>query len=165
MPDLLDDPRRVAEVDGVVRSGAATGPVLEDLLQEAAQVAGAPMATLNLLDADTQHQTATCGFSGSSSPRDESMCAMSMRIGGFVHVPDASRDSRFADSPWVDGRRADVRFYAAAPLVAASGSVLGTLCVFDVQAHELDGDQREQLTDLADRVVAVLAERTPAAGE
>ncbi len=71
---------------------------------------------------------------------------MSMRIGGFVHVPDASRDSRFADSPWVDGRRADVRFYAAAPLVAASGSVLGTLCVFDVQAHELDGDQREQLT-------------------
>ena len=157
--DLMDDQARVAEVERCLATGAASGPQLDDLVAEAAAIAGAPMATLNLLDADTQHQTATCGFAGSSTPRTESMCALSMRLGGFVHVPDASRDAHFAGSPWVDGRRADVRFYAAAPLVSPSGHVLGTLCVFDVQPQELDPTQIQRLTALAGRVAARVADQ------
>ncbi len=154
----LDDAREAARAEGVRRGLSASAERAEELqavLAEAAQVAGAPMATVNLLDAERQHQPVTCGFEGGSSPRSESMCALSMRLGGFV-VPDASLDARFAGSPWVDGRRADVRFYAAAPLVTPSGHVLGTLCVFDVQPHQLDPAQIERLEGLAGRVAGLL---------
>lgn len=155
-PDSGRETARVEQVRRGLRASAERAEELQAVLTEAAQVAGAPMATVNLLDAEQQHQAVTCGFAGGSSPRSESMCALSMRIGGFVHVPDASLDTRFADSPWVDGRRADVRFYAAAPLVSPSGHVLGTLCVFDVQPHQLDPAQVERLEALAERVTGLL---------
>ncbi len=147
--DLSDTPARLAAVERGLERAAAAVQDLEEVLREASAVAGAAMATVNILDADTQHQTATAGFEPAPSPRSESMCAMSLRLGGFVHVPDASADARFASSPWVDGRRADVRFYAAAPLVTPGGQVLGTLCVFDVVAHRLRADQIERLEELA----------------
>lgn len=144
------------EVRRCLSAAAHRAEELQAVLTQAAQVAGAPMATVNLLDEEQQHQAATCGFTGGSSPRSESMCALSMRIGGFVHVPDASLDERFAGSPWVDGRRADVRFYAAAPLISSSGAVLGTLCVFDVRPHQLDPAQVDRLEDLAARASDLL---------
>ncbi len=154
--DPLDDPLRLSEVARCLRSPAIGRGDLQDVLREASAVAGAPMATLNLVDADTQHQAVTAGFPGARSPRSESMCARSMQIGGFVHVPDASLDPRFSSSPWVDGRRADVRFYAAAPLVTEQGVVLGTLCVFDVVPHHLDEQQVQRLRLLAQQATELL---------
>ena len=54
---------------------------------------------------------------------------------GPVEVPDAREDPRFAANPFVTGRLAHIRFYAASQLRAPSGAVLGTLCVFDEVAR------------------------------
>ncbi|SDQ62808.1 GAF domain-containing protein [Quadrisphaera sp. DSM 44207] len=144
---------RLAELHRLADPEAVQSQEVLDLVAEAAAVAGVPMATLNLLDRERQHQCATTGFEGAPSPRREAMCDVTLRSGAFVHAADARSDPRFADSPWVDGRRGDVRFYASAPLVTRRGHTVGTLCVFDTEPHELSAAQVERLQQLAAQLV------------
>jgi GAF domain-containing protein len=53
----------------------------------------------------------------------------------------------------VDGRLGSVRFYASAPLLTRDRYVIGTLCVFDIEPHELSEAQIAELQQLATRVV------------
>jgi signal transduction histidine kinase len=85
--------------------------------------------------------------------REDSMCAAVLHEADPVIVPDASRDPRFAQNPFVNGVIGEVRFYAANHLITPDGVAIGTLCVFDGQPRELDEHQREALRTLADRVV------------
>ena len=149
-----DEAARLAELHALTDPDAPQGADVEDLVLRAAQVAGVAMATVNLFDAERQCQVATAGFTGAATPRREAMCSVVLEHGAFVHVPDARHDDRFADSPWVDGRRGEVRFYASAPLVTARGLVIGTLCVFDVEPHALTPGQVAELEQLAADVVA-----------
>jgi signal transduction histidine kinase len=73
-----------------------------------------------------------------------------------VVVPDASVDERFLANPFVTGELARVKFYASAPMVSPDGTVIGRLCVFDDQPHELTGQRARVLHVLAERVVDVL---------
>ncbi len=141
---LLDQPVD-SELEAVVRLAAAT--------------AGVPTATINLLDDTRQCQLATVGFAGADSARADSMCAVRLRDGRTVVVPDAREHPDHADNPWVTGERARVRFYASAPLVTAAGSVLGTLCVFDLQPRTLTAAQVALLEDAASLVVALFERR------
>lgn len=74
----------------------------------------------------------------------------------MVVVPDASVDERFLANPFVTGELARVKFYASAPMVSPDGTVIGRLCVFDDQPHELTGQRARVLHVLAERVVDVL---------
>jgi GAF domain-containing protein len=47
----------------------------------------------------------------------------------------------------------DIRFYAGAPLVTASGLRLGSLCVIDCEPRELDAEQLNVLCNFAEVVV------------
>jgi len=73
-----------------------------------------------------------------------------------VIVPDASKDERFRDNPFVTGVIGRVRFYATHQLVTPAGVVIGTLCVFDEQPRTLTQEQEHALAALADRVVDLL---------
>ncbi len=147
---------RVAELYDYVDPFAAHSPEIEDLVCEAAQVAGVAMATLNLLDAEQQCQVAPIGFAGCTTPRRDAMCNVTLELRTFVHVRDASKDVRFVDSPWVDGRLGDVRFYASAPVITPRGHIIGTLCVFDIEPHQLTDTQIRELEQLARRVIETL---------
>jgi signal transduction histidine kinase len=144
---LLDGPAD-AELAAVVRVAAA--------------VAGVPTATVNLLETDRQCQLVTTGFEGGDSARRDSLCEHALHSGSFVHVPDARLDPRCAGNPWVTGALAEVRLYAAAPLVTSGGHVLGTLCVFDSRPGELSAEQVARLEDLAAVVVALFERRRQA---
>ena len=154
---------RVAELYRLTDPDAAQSAEIEDLVAQAAAVAEVLMATLNVLDTDRQCPVATTGFEGAPTPRRDAMCNVTLELGRLVYVPDARTDPRFANSPWVDGRLGDVRFYASAPLLTRNDLVIGTLCVFDVEPHELSGAQIAELERLADRVVETF-ERERAAG-
>ncbi|HEU5035909.1 MAG TPA: GAF domain-containing sensor histidine kinase [Nocardioides sp.] len=150
------DASRVAEI-GKYR--VLTDPPRPDLLalvDVAAQVARVPMATINLITDTEQVQVATHGFDPSVCLREDSMCNVVLHDGAPVVVPDASRDDRFRDNPFVTGILGSVRFYATHQLRTPDGVVIGTLCVFDTVPRELTEGQEHALRGLADRVVDLL---------
>ncbi|MGI4894769.1 MAG: GAF domain-containing sensor histidine kinase [Janthinobacterium lividum] len=152
----LTEARRLAALHGYQLLDTPPDPELDAIVRIAAAVAGVPTATVNLIDSARQCQLSAVGFDGATSQRQESMCARNIGVPGVVHVRDASLDPRYLDSSWVDGRMAEVRFYASAPLVTPEGHHLGSLCVFDVEPRELDDDQLARLADLATLVMALL---------
>ncbi|GIE75356.1 hypothetical protein Aph02nite_13060 [Actinoplanes philippinensis] len=132
---------------------------LEAVVRVAATVAGVPTATLNLLDDARQYQLTTVGFAGQQCSRADSMCAVRLDQGAFVHLPDARKEPDYRDNPWVTGRLGRVVFYASAPLISPGGLVMGTLCVFDGRPRELSREQIRGLEDLAGIAVAFFERR------
>jgi signal transduction histidine kinase len=132
---------------------------LEAVVRVAAEVAGVPHATLNLLDDVTQHQLTTVGFTGRQCARDDSMCAVRLGRREFVHLPDARQEPDYRDNPWVTGLLGRLVFYASAPLITPGGHVMGTLCVFDTEPRRLSPEQVERLEDLAGIIVAFFERR------
>ncbi|MGN6781651.1 MAG: sensor histidine kinase [Marmoricola sp.] len=150
------DRARVAEIG---RYRVLTDPPRADLaalVEVAAMVAHVPMATINLITDVAQHQIATFGFDASICSREDSMCNLVLHERAPVVVPDASKDPRFADNPFVTGVLGDVRFYASYQLCSPDGVVIGTLCVFDTAPRTLTGEQEHALAGLAARVVDIL---------
>lgn len=136
---------------------------LQAIALEAAQVAGASAASINLMKSTTQRTVAAVGADVTLSSRRDSMCAAIIDDGRTVHVSDVSLDSRWMNNPFVNGRWGNVRFYGAHPLINPAGFVIGTLCVRDEHPRELTPCQVQTLDALARRVVAELEDSRLAA--
>jgi phosphoribosyl 1,2-cyclic phosphodiesterase/CheY-like chemotaxis protein len=122
----------------------------------ASQLFDVPIALVSLVDSDRQWFKSRHGLDAVQTPRDTAFCAHAILGRTVLQVPDALQDARFADNPMVTGPPR-VRFYAGAPLAAADGSLVGTLCLIDRRARELDAHHLGLLRDLADLVEAELA--------
>jgi GAF domain-containing protein len=117
------------------------------------------MALVSLVDRDRQWFKSRHGLDVTETPRETAFCAYAILARAALQIPDALQDARFADNPLVTGPPR-VRFYAGAPLAAADGSLVGTLCLIDQRARRLDDQQLGLLRDLADLVEAELASPT-----
>lgn len=134
--------------------GVPTGwTPLRLLAEQAARVADAPVAAVNLVKATAQRTVVMIGGEATVVARGDSMCGSIIGQRRPVHVADASQDSRWARKPLVDGRWGTIRFYGGHPLVSPSGFVIGTLCVLDSRPRELAESQVAELAVLAERVV------------
>lgn len=98
------------------------------------------------------------GLELTESSRDISFCGHAINGREIFEVRDASKDSRFADNPFVTGPAA-VRFYAGAPLQTPAGTVVGTLCVIGSAPGALNPDQLTALESLSKIVVRELESR------
>jgi phosphoribosyl 1,2-cyclic phosphodiesterase len=107
-----------------------------------------PIAMVSLVDRDRQWYKSRVGTDVSETGRDRAFCAHVILGDEVMQVPDALVDDRFADSPLVTGEPR-IRFYAGAPLSLGDGSAVGTLCVIDHRARNLDQGQLRLLSDLA----------------
>lgn len=136
--------------------GEPSEPDLEAIASIAAHICGAPTAVVNLIDDTHQHQIAAHGFARAVCDREDSMCAVSIKLPEPVYLPDARLDERWADNPFVTGVIGNVRFYSSTQLINSRGEILGTLCVFDDQVRQITDEQRTQLELLAHQVVDVL---------
>ncbi|WP_054110505.1 sensor histidine kinase [Brevundimonas sp. AAP58] len=124
----------------------------DDIVALLAEVFDAPIALVNLIDADRAWFKASVGTSGmTGSSREVSFCAHSIASGqDQVVVPDALADARFADNPLVTGEP-HLRFYAGHVLRTPKGHALGALCVHDVVPRP------QGITPLQSRTLEVLA--------
>lgn len=122
----------------------------------AAQLFDVPTAVVSLVDRDRQWFKSKVGFDADETPREQSFCAHAILQRGVMQVADALQDPRFADNPLVTGP-SRVRFYAGAPVAAADGSLVGSLCIIDHRARQLDADQLALLRDLAKLVESELS--------
>ncbi|MBO9520697.1 MAG: HAMP domain-containing histidine kinase [Nocardioidaceae bacterium] len=161
---MRNDPRRAIEREAELRAYAVLGaediPTLERVVDLAAALCGAAVAEINVVStADVVH-VATTTRDHRRVPREHSFCSHVIEhdADNFT-VHDARSTLPFARSPYVTGERGSIRSYASARLVAPTGTVLGTLCVFDEVVREFDEDQLATLRLLAALVVDVLEHR------
>jgi len=124
-------------------------PSFDRIVNMAARLLNAPIATVSLVDRDRQWFKARCGVEAQETARDVSFCAHAMLDSETMVVCDATKDVRFHRNPLVTGE-ASIRFYAGAPLRTRSGLGLGSLCVIDTVARERpSAAQLQNLEDLA----------------
>jgi diguanylate cyclase (GGDEF)-like protein/PAS domain S-box-containing protein len=127
----------------------APEPMLDQLVQWAAEVCDAPIALISLIDSDRQWFMANHGLPGvTETPRSQAFCAHAILGEALFEVSDAAADPRFQANPLVTGEPG-IRFYAGMPLAMAGGERIGTLCVIDRQARTLSAGQAQTLSRLA----------------
>lgn len=143
----LHAPEGAEDIDPGVRAD------LDALVRLTAQVCDAPVAAVNLVDADRLWQAATAGVSPVVVPRAETLCDTTVRGRSVLHVPDLSVDARFAGHPAVEGRGGELRMYAGAPLLTSDGLAIGALCVLDDRPRALEPETLARLADLAHMVM------------
>ena len=138
--EILDTPRE-AEFD--------------DIVALVAEICEAPVAVVNLIDADRQWFKAEVGLGVCSTPLETSLCSHIILENQFVEIRDTLADPRMCDNPLctADG---GFRFYAGALLETAEGLPLGTLCVLDTKPRTLTDLQRRAIRTLAARVMSEL---------
>lgn len=126
------------------------------IVAEAVELMGVPIALISLLDERRQWFKARIGLDVCETSRSSAFCDHTIRNCEVMVVPDAARDARFATNPLVTGAP-NIRFYAGAPLKAAAGVRLGSLCVIDRWPRSgVTPLQHRQLEELASRTVAAL---------
>jgi hypothetical protein len=127
----------------------------DDLTLIASQICGVPIALISLVDEDRQWFKSRIGIEARESSRSVSFCAHAILQRGIFTIPDASKDERFRNNPFVQGEP-HIRFYAGAPITTQDGYALGTLCVIDYVPRKLTDDQINALQALERQVSAQL---------
>lgn len=144
----LDELARVRRLNDVASVLTGPDPVLDALVDAACLATGTPFGLITLLDGRRQFFKSKRGIEGEGSSRANAFCDHTIRSPTPFVVPDAFRDVRFADNPFVTGSER-IRFYAGAPLEIEPGLRLGSLCVLDRVPRRLGAGARGLLERLA----------------
>ncbi|MGC4072960.1 MAG: GAF domain-containing protein [Nibricoccus sp.] len=130
----------------------------DEITDIASKVFECPIALVVLLDEKRQWYKSRIGMDVPENPLDNAFCTHTIMEPDMLVVPDATKDSRFADNPFVS-QGSGIRFYAGVPLVSASGVALGSLCVIDRKPHNITDVQSDVLRSLGKQVVELFEKR------
>ena len=130
-------------------------PAYDAVTALAAQLCGAPMAVVTLVDDDRQWFKSGVGLTLTETPRDLSFCAHTVADNQTLHVPDTRTDPRFRVNPLVTGSPG-IRAYLGVPLVGRDGLPLGALAVMDRRARRFTSGQIAAVTALGTHVATLL---------
>ncbi|HTO88697.1 MAG TPA: EAL domain-containing protein [Thermoanaerobaculia bacterium] len=131
----------------------------DDLTRLASQICGTPMAVMSLVDEDRQWFKSRIGIEVAETPRAVAFCAHTVQQREPLVVPDAVKDERFRDNPFVKTKHG-IRFYAGVPLITPDGYAIGTISVMDRSPRKLDPGQLEAMRALARQAEKQLEVRT-----
>ncbi|HZI78231.1 MAG TPA: PAS domain-containing protein [Vicinamibacterales bacterium] len=153
-PSAADEGSRLAALRQYISAASPSDPALRELAQLAAAICQTPMAFIAFVDDARQWCAVAVGFTPHDTPRDRSIGAHAIGRTEPLIVADARGDARFAHDPLVSSAQA--RAFAAAPLLAPGGHVIGYLAVVDrvpramtdAQAHGLSALSRQVMTQL-----------------
>ncbi len=154
-----DETDRLTMLGELLILDSGNEPAFDSIARMASEICGTPIALITLVDKERQWFKANVGLPGFyETPRDIAFCAHAIEDDDILQVSDARLDPRFANNPMVTGAP-DIRFYAGAPLILPGGERMGTLCVIDHLARQLDQKQATLLRSLAVIVSQLLVMR------
>jgi PAS domain S-box-containing protein len=146
---------RINAVNRFKQLNAAITTDLNEIVNLAAQLCNTPVALITLLDEDTQWFKASKGVDLDCTDRRLAFCNHTILQDGLMIVPDTSIDERFTDNALVYAAP-HVRFYAGATLKTNDGHAIGSLCVVDLEARELNEQQQYSLKVLSKQVMNLM---------
>ena len=130
-------------------------PALDDIARLAAELCGAPVAGVGLLQLESTSVIGGYGFNPLENSYADVPCETTLEADGIYQVPDARRDPAYAPEGIVlAGVR--YRFYAGAPVQTPTGSAIGVLFVLDTAVRKLTASQLESLEALSHMVTTRL---------
>lgn len=132
--------------------------VFDEITRLSAELLEVPIALVSLVDERRQWFKSRVGLNAQETNRTISFCGHAINSQDTFVVEDASQDPRFADNPLVRGPL-HLRFYAGVPLVLPGGEAVGTLCVIDRVARQLNPMHKTVLEILARKIVTELVLR------
>jgi two-component sensor histidine kinase len=155
IPAAVTNAQRLAVLHSYEMLDTGPEPELDDIVMLARQICGTPIALINLVDAERQWFKAVSGLEICETPIEHSVCAHALTVPETLNIPDLTCDPRTRHNPHVTGAPY-LRFYAGAPLIAAEGVAIGTVCVIDTAPRPggLRPDQLAALEALARQVMS-----------
>ncbi len=133
--------------------------VFDTIILTAADICDVDISVIALIDHDRQYFLARNGMKPRETSRAIAFCAHAiLEPGKTFEIPDATKDSRFADNPLVTGE-IGVRFYAAQPLTNHEGYAIGGLCLIGKEPKTLNDIQRQTLKNLGSVTMALIETR------
>ncbi|MDT0684931.1 PAS domain S-box protein [Autumnicola psychrophila] len=154
----VNDLERVHEVYKYDPNNTLEESDLDFLSAMAAEICNTNTALITLIARDKQWIKSSYGIELEvrEFPREFTFCAHTINNPNKVTVvPDASKDDRFKNNPFVTGEE-PVIFYAGVPLVNSNGYALGTICAIDSKSKNLSKDQEGKLQMLSRQVMKLL---------
>ena len=137
-------------------ASAGNDDIFRQIAQLAAQLCGASYAVITLHDRLRHRPLAVFGeIDLEVLPADSRFCCEVLHSGAPLEVSDAAFDVRYHEDPLV-ARGPRIRFYSGVPLIASTGSTIGTLSVMHPSPKVMTGSQRAALWQLADVVMQLL---------
>lgn len=140
-------------IDALYRMGILDSPPEERfdrLTKEAIQKFGVILSTISIIDKDREWFKSCNGINiGSQGPRDISFCGHALISKKVFIVEDTTKDSRFADNPYVVGPPF-IRFYAGITLDDITTNMpIGVFCIKDNRPREFSAENISDLMNLA----------------
>jgi len=121
----------------------------ERLTRMVCRLLDVPIALFNVIDDNRQYYKSVQGMPNHEAPLDAAFCTHTLQEADMLLVPDAKKDGRFENNPFVTGARMNIGFYAGCPVRAGNGMPVGTLCAIDTRPREMTPEQLMALRDLA----------------
>lgn len=129
--------------------------VFDEIAAAASDLCSTSVARVAIVGDDHVFFKAHVGNDRTMLPRADSLAAYAVCSPEVLVVEDALTDRRFADNPSLCGNDG-MRFFAAAPIIATDGLVLGVVMVIDRMPRSLTDVQRQGLAALATRAAVHL---------
>ncbi|OOQ59152.1 PAS domain S-box protein [Mucilaginibacter pedocola] len=121
-------------------------------------ICGAPIAFISFIDDRRQWMKSMIGLDIAEVPIGETFCQYTYKQGGLTAIPDVSKVEPYRHHEMVTGEFG-LRFFASTPLIDPEGYPIGSLCVLDNHVKELNAEQRDALSILANEVISHLVLR------
>ena len=151
-----DEPARLAALAALDVLDSPAEREFDTIAELAADRFDAPIALISLVAENRQWFKARVGLDIPETARNVSFCTHAINDGDVMVVHDATTDPRFSGNPMVIGEPR-IRFYAAAPLVLATGERIGALCIIDRRRRaDLSARDRSAMKLMAQQVVDLL---------
>jgi GAF domain-containing protein len=148
-PIPADEVDRLADLRALNLLDTPREPRFDSIADLVADVFEVPRVFVTLVDTDRMWFKTTVGIEGiEGAPRDIGFCSHAIAEPDSLVIPNAEKDARFADNPFVTGDF-HLRFYAGVPIHGPGGKPVGALGLVDTEPREFSSKDLARLRKFA----------------